>query len=311
MRYEAERELHGGLWRHLWIREEPVRYVFGDCVLDTERHELRRAGVPVPLERKVYHVLAYLVQHAERLVTKDELLDHVWPGVYVTDKVVTRCIAALRKAVGDTPGAQRVLQTRHGQGYRLVAPVLLQDTLPSSTAAPSLLPECSPSPAPPVAALPSAPAAPGVAPPPASCQPAPRGERKLVTILACHVSRALALAEGSDPEDQHDVLQALCALATPEVSRYGGTLHPLPGDDCLVLFGAPMAQEDHAQRAVLAACEIRERWRAALPRAAAPAQAPLALSLGVHTGVVVLGQMGVDGPVTYSAGDTIELAVRL
>ena len=91
-----------------------MQYVFGDCVLDTARHELRRAGVPVPLERKVYHVLAYLVQHAERLVTKDELLDHVWPGVYVTDKVVTRCIAILRKAVGDTPRAQRVLQTRHG-----------------------------------------------------------------------------------------------------------------------------------------------------------------------------------------------------
>jgi hypothetical protein len=57
--------------------------------------------VPVKLEHKVYQVLAYLVQHRERLVARDELLEHVWPGVYVAEAAVTRCIAALRQAVGD------------------------------------------------------------------------------------------------------------------------------------------------------------------------------------------------------------------
>jgi DNA-binding winged helix-turn-helix (wHTH) protein len=78
-----------------------MRYRFGEYQLDTERHALEQAGVPVKLERKVYQVLAYLVQHRERLVARDELLEHVWPGVYVAEAAVTRCIAALRQAVGD------------------------------------------------------------------------------------------------------------------------------------------------------------------------------------------------------------------
>jgi len=78
-----------------------MRYMFGDYQLDTERHVLAHTEVPVKLERKVYQVLAYLVQHRERLVSREELLEHVWPGVYVAEAAVTRCIAALRKAVGD------------------------------------------------------------------------------------------------------------------------------------------------------------------------------------------------------------------
>src|SRR5262245_56551899 len=86
-------------------------YTFGEYVLDTTRHALCHAGVPVKLERKVYHVLAYLVQQGDRLVTKDELLEHVWPGVYVADTAVARCITALRKAVGDSRERQQVIQT--------------------------------------------------------------------------------------------------------------------------------------------------------------------------------------------------------
>jgi DNA-binding winged helix-turn-helix (wHTH) protein len=56
-------------------------YTFGDYILDTAGRELRRQGLPVPLESKGYQVLLYLVQHHERLVTKDELLDQVWPEV--------------------------------------------------------------------------------------------------------------------------------------------------------------------------------------------------------------------------------------
>src|SRR5262249_34637766 len=100
-----------------------MRYIFGEYQLDTERHVLVHTGVPIKLERKVYQVLAYLVQYRERLVSRDELLEHVWPGVYVAEAAVTRCIAALRKAVGDDRERQQVIQTLHGQGYRFVAPV--------------------------------------------------------------------------------------------------------------------------------------------------------------------------------------------
>src|SRR5215831_12357674 len=106
-----------------------MQYAFADCVLDTERRELHRAGLPVKLEPKVYQVLVYLVQHADRLVTRDELLDHVWPKVYVAHTAVARCITAVRQAVGDSADTQRVIQTRHGQGYRLVAPVTVYEAM--------------------------------------------------------------------------------------------------------------------------------------------------------------------------------------
>src|SRR5262249_34799622 len=108
-------------------------YVFGEYVLDTHRHELRQAGVPVPLEPKAYQLLTYLVQHRDRLVTKAELLEQVWPDVYVADTAVARCLTAIRKAVGDSGARQRVIHTRHGQGYRFAAPVSEHDVAEPST----------------------------------------------------------------------------------------------------------------------------------------------------------------------------------
>ena len=116
-------------------------YTFGDYILDTARRELRRQEMPVPLESKGYQVLLYLVQNSHRLVTKDELLERVWPAVYVIDTTLARCLTLVRKAVGDSGMAQRVIKTLHGQGYRFVAPVVVQaeappDVLPPPTLTP-------------------------------------------------------------------------------------------------------------------------------------------------------------------------------
>ncbi len=55
-------------------------YVFADCELDTYLYEFRKAGQPMKLEPKVFDVLKYLIQHRDRVVTKDELLSHLWPS---------------------------------------------------------------------------------------------------------------------------------------------------------------------------------------------------------------------------------------
>ena len=96
---------------------------FADCELDRERFALRRAGAAVKVEPKVFDVLAYLLDHRERVVTKDELLAALWPDEAVSESVLPRCIAAARRAVGDDRAAQRVIQTVHGRGYRFVAEV--------------------------------------------------------------------------------------------------------------------------------------------------------------------------------------------
>ncbi len=111
-------------------------HAFGECELDDERFELRRRGKAVKLEPKVFDVLAYLVRHAERVVTKSELLDAVWAGVNVSESVLPKCIAAVRRAVGDTRARANLIQTVHGRGYRLVAEVRARAASALADAAP-------------------------------------------------------------------------------------------------------------------------------------------------------------------------------
>ncbi len=67
--------------------------------------------------------MRYLVTNGERVVSKDELLGNLWPGEHVSESVLPRCITLARKALGDDPGAQRLIQTVHGRGYRFVGVV--------------------------------------------------------------------------------------------------------------------------------------------------------------------------------------------
>ena len=82
-----------------------VIYQFADCQLDLERLEFRRAGRLVPLEPQVFGVLAYLLEHRERVVSKDELLDHVWGHRFVGDAALVSRIMAARKAAGTAAGS--------------------------------------------------------------------------------------------------------------------------------------------------------------------------------------------------------------
>ncbi len=95
--------------------------VFGEVELDLAGHEIRRSGEPVPVEPQVFDVLAYLVEHRDRLVPKTELLDEVWGDRFVSESALTSRIKAARRAVGDNGRDQRVIRTVHGRGYRFVA----------------------------------------------------------------------------------------------------------------------------------------------------------------------------------------------
>jgi DNA-binding winged helix-turn-helix (wHTH) protein len=79
-----------------------LRWTFGSFVVDPANACLWRGTEAVPLSPKAFDVLHYLVQHPNRVVTKDELLDAVWPETAVTDAVVRMAISALRKALDDT-----------------------------------------------------------------------------------------------------------------------------------------------------------------------------------------------------------------
>lgn len=100
-----------------------MRYRFGGVVIDTDTYELRSDGHLVEVEPQVFGVLAHLLAHRDRLVTKDELLDAVWGNRFVSESALTTRIKQARQAVGDDGQAQRVIRTVHGRGYRLVAAV--------------------------------------------------------------------------------------------------------------------------------------------------------------------------------------------
>jgi DNA-binding winged helix-turn-helix (wHTH) protein len=107
-----------------------VAFAFGDFELDVDRLELRRAGIVVPLEPQTFDVLAYLIQQHERVVPKEELVDNVWGGRFVSETAVTSRIKQARRAVGDDGQSQVVIRTHHGRGYRFVAPVSVRSNEP-------------------------------------------------------------------------------------------------------------------------------------------------------------------------------------
>src|SRR5690606_29835426 len=97
-----------------------VCYRFGGIVVDTAAHTLLRDGHPQSIEPKAFAVLLVLLQHADELVGRDQLLDTVWGHRHVTPGVLTRAIAQLRAALDDHPHEPRFIQTQHALGYRFI-----------------------------------------------------------------------------------------------------------------------------------------------------------------------------------------------
>jgi len=96
---------------------------FGPFSLDPVSGRLYLDTTPVPLTPKAFALLEYLAAHAGRLVPKAELLDALWPGVFVGDAVLKGTIREVRKALGDSPQSPRFIETAHRRGYRFIAPV--------------------------------------------------------------------------------------------------------------------------------------------------------------------------------------------
>lgn len=100
-----------------------VRFAFQDCVLDIERRELMRKSDAVSVGPQVFDLLVYLVQNSERVVSKDDLLEAVWGGRAISESTLTSHINAVRKAIGDSGGEQRLVRTIPRKGFRFVADV--------------------------------------------------------------------------------------------------------------------------------------------------------------------------------------------
>jgi class 3 adenylate cyclase/tetratricopeptide (TPR) repeat protein len=138
------------------------------------------------------------------------------------------------------------------------------------------------------------------------------GERKLVTVLFVDVVDSSTLAQRLDPERLHQLLNQVLRLVAEAIHRYEGTVNQYLGDGLMALFGAPVALEDHAFRAVQAALTIQETIRGYSAQFQREHGTEVRLRVGLNTGPVVVGRIGDDLRMDYTAvGNTTHLAARM
>ncbi len=138
------------------------------------------------------------------------------------------------------------------------------------------------------------------------------GERKHVTVLFADVVGFTSIAEQIDPEEAHALMDRCFDVILGEVHRLEGTVNQFTGDGAMALFGAPVALEDAPRRAVAAALGIQRALGALRDEILAQRGIDFRLRIGINTGLVVVGRIGNDLRMDYTAvGDTTNLAARL
>lgn len=138
------------------------------------------------------------------------------------------------------------------------------------------------------------------------------GEKKVITVLFADVVGSSALGQRLDPEAFHAIMVGCLKILTRIVHRYEGTVNQYLGDGIMALFGAPVAHEDHAVRALRAALAIQENLLAYEADVQRRWQVPFKMRQGVNSGTVVVGSIGDNQRTDYTAvGDTTNLAARL
>ena len=135
---------------------------------------------------------------------------------------------------------------------------------------------------------------------------APQGERRQLTVMFCDLVGSTALSEQLDPEELHSMVRAYQQACGQIIERYEGYIAQYLGDGLLVYFGYPAAHEDDAIRAVRSSLDILDQ----LPHT--QVAQPLHVRIGIHTGHVVVGEIGNGGRTEQLAlGDTPNIAARV
>lgn len=138
------------------------------------------------------------------------------------------------------------------------------------------------------------------------------GERKLVTVLFADVANFTALSEKMEPEEIHEIMDGCFKILADAIHKHEGNINQFTGDGVMALFGAPVAHEDHAQRACYAALSIQRAMRDYGESLRRQYRVPFMLRIGLNSGPVIVGAIGDDLRMDYTAvGDTTNLASRM
>ena len=138
------------------------------------------------------------------------------------------------------------------------------------------------------------------------------GERRVITMLFCDVKGSTAAAETMDPEAWTEIINGAFERMIAPIYKYEGFVPRLMGDAILAFFGAPIAHEDDPQRAILAGLEIQADIQSYAAQLRKKHKIEFGLRVGINTGLVVVGEIGSDLRMEYTAiGDAINLAARM
>ncbi|MBT7713163.1 MAG: AAA family ATPase, partial [Deltaproteobacteria bacterium] len=138
------------------------------------------------------------------------------------------------------------------------------------------------------------------------------GERKLVTILFADVVGFTAISEKLDAEDIHRIMDGCFRIILDEIHEYEGTVNQFTGDGVMAIFGAPVAHENHAQRACHASLAIQKAMEGYDEKIKNRYALDFKMRIGLNSGHVIVGSIGDDLRMDYTAqGDTVNLASRM
>src|SRR5215470_851031 len=138
------------------------------------------------------------------------------------------------------------------------------------------------------------------------------GERKQVTVLFADLKGSMDLGEKVDPEEWYRIMDRFFQILSDGVHRFEGTVDKFTGDGIMAIFGAPIAHEDHARRACYAALHLKEELRRYAEELKRTRGLSFAVRMGLNSGEVVVGTIGDDLKMVYTAhGNTVGLAQRM
>jgi class 3 adenylate cyclase len=248
---------------------------FGRFELQPERRSLLLDGVPMALGARAFDLLLALFERRDRVVTKTELLDIVWPGLVVEENNVQVQISTLRKLLGT-----QAIATIPGRGYQFT----LQPDRPLDTT-PAVATE--------------------------STQATSAQRLKQVTLLFLDVVGSPALSEKLDLEDLGALVDGALARCASIIVEHGGKVLRYAGDSLLAAFGADETQEDDAERSVRSGLALlADLWPQGSDAKTQPSYHELDVRVGIHTGRVLLDD-GASAKGGSIRGIAVNIAARM
>jgi DNA-binding winged helix-turn-helix (wHTH) protein/predicted ATPase len=271
-------------------------YYFEGHTFDLRRGCLRRGDDDIEMRPKNFEVLRYLVENAGRLVSKDELIQAVWPTVVVTDESLMHCISELRRSLNDSD--QRIIKTVPRRGYLLVAPVSLRAAGDTPKTLAAIAPAAS--------HIHRAASSNSAMDDRRSGQSQPV-ERRQLTILSCEIVGLSELSTRLDPEDFSIVNAKAHRYCSEIIARYHGYVADYPSDGVLAYFGYPHAREHDAENGVRAALSVI----ASAELLGASGGVKLLPRIGIASGVVIVSAQTDTANERIAVGGPLNLADRL